>query len=208
MRYSSPKSSDSDLVQQVADSLFNGAVVLFPTDTVYALAAWPENEAAVERIFALKARPFGVVLPLLISGEDDLLQLGVDMNKSVKSLLASPFVPGGLTLIMGFDPTKSRPFWLAERKEVGCRIPDDEFLRAVTAKTGPLFATSANRHGQTTPRHLDDILLQLVGEPDLVIDDGPRTEIGSTIVNCCHIPPTIQRAGPISEDELRRYFIS
>ena len=206
MRYSSPKASDSALVEQVANSLFNGAVVLFPTDTVYALAAWPENDAAVERIYALKARPFGLMLPLLISSENDLLKIGAEVNESARNLLASPFVPGGLTLILGFDPTKPRPSWLEDRKEIGCRIPDDPFLLAVIAKTGPLFATSANRHGQLTPRHLTDILLQLVGEPEVVIDDGPRTETASSIVNCCHIPPTIQRAGSLSEDELRPYF--
>ena len=93
--------------------------------------------------------------------------------------------------------------WLEGRDEVAIRIPDDERLLAVLRATGPLLVTSANASGQPiTPPLVVDILPQLQGQPDLVVDGGSIKTIPSTLVNCRKDPPQIEREGVIATSEI------
>ena len=189
------------IIQQAADCLLGGGVVLLPTDTVYGLAASPLSEEAPRRIFELKARRADVNLPIMVASGSDLETLGLDVNPYVQKLLDSPFVPGALTFALGFVTAPLVP-WLQGREEVAIRIPNDETLLAILRKTGPLLVTSANRHGQSTPREVPEILAQLNGAPDWIIEDGPRLEVPSTLVNCRVLPPAIERVGMIPAEEI------
>jgi len=189
-------------IQDIVDCLRRGGVVLLPTDTVYGLAASPVVEGAAKRIFELKSRPGSVNLPIMVSSVRDLEVFGVDLHPAAIRLFNSPFVPGDLTIVLGFNPEPLLP-WLKGRYECAIRIPNDERLLEVLRETGPLLVTSANRHGTpTTPNNIHDILADLNGTPDLVVDGGFVENIPSTIVNCRMKPPVIERTGRISYDKL------
>jgi len=184
------------LLDKAATTLRRGGVALLPTDTVYGLLASPESPAALARIFALKARPAEKNLPILVADRAQLSQLGVIIDARITPLLESPYMPGPLTLVLALAPTKAPP-WLAGRKEVAVRIPDDAFLQALLLKTGPLLATSANASGQPPAATMAEILPQLAGTPDYVLDDGPRTGSASTLINCQTTPFTVIRRGAL-----------
>ncbi|MDR2474948.1 MAG: threonylcarbamoyl-AMP synthase [Bacteroidales bacterium] len=189
------------MYNQVIKTLESGGVVLIATDTVYGLAALPADEKAVDRIYVLKERPRCMFLPVMVSGVSDMELLGLKINENVHKLLASELVPGAITFVLGFDDGFQRPDWLKERNEIAVRIPDNSFLLAVLRKTGPLLVTSANRHGRPdTPDNVGDILLELNGQPDFIVEDGKGKETPSTIVNCRYNPPIIERHGAISEE--------
>lgn len=193
-------------VNEIADCILSGGIVLIPTDTVYGLAGSPNFNESVDRLYALKTRPKNLNLPIMVSSTDELEPIGIDINDRVRQLLQSPLIPGALTLAMGF---KNKPLlpWLAGREEVAIRIPKDTRLLAVLKKTGPLLVTSANRHGcPSTPASIQEILIQLDGKPDMIIDAGILETIPSTLVNCRFDPPVVEREGIISYAELLKYI--
>lgn len=196
---------DAETIERVVDRIAAGGVVLLPTDTVYGLAASPNSEAAVDRVFALKGRPRNVNLPIMVSSQAQLEGLGLDVNEAAARLLRSPLVPGSLTLAMGFRDGP-RPRWLEGRVEAAVRIPDDEWLLSTLGRTGPLLVTSANVHGVETPENLADVLAQLHGAPELAVDGGPLRTVPSTLVNCRLDPPVVERVGAIPEAEVLEYL--
>ena len=188
-------------VTRAAGCLLAGGVVLLPTDTVYGLAAHPERDEAITRLFAMKGRPRSVNLPIMISSRDHITALGGVVNRAVDLLLESKYVPGPLTLAVGVSEPDLAP-WLRGRAEFAVRMPDDERLLAIIDATGPLLVTSANLHAQQVRSSAPDILPTLASEPDLVIDDGNRDTVPSTLVNCRLVPPVVERVGAVPEEEI------
>jgi L-threonylcarbamoyladenylate synthase len=189
-------------IDAAADCLKTGGVALLPTDTVYGLAASPLFPNAVARIFELKARPTQQNLPIMVASVHDMEAMGLDINNAVKKILHSDFVPGDITIVMGFKTTPSVS-WLEGREEVAVRIPNHPKMLAILEKTGPLLVTSANRHGNpTTPLTVPEILADLTGEPSITMDGGSVENVPSTIVNCRVSPPKIERTGRISYEDL------
>ena len=188
-------------VARAAECLLAGGVVLLPTDTVYGLAVHPERDQAITRLFAMKGRPRSVNLPVMISSPDDIPALGGVVSKAAELLLESKYVPGPLTLALGVSQPELAP-WLRGRDEFAVRIPDDQRLLAILRTTGPLLVTSANLHAEQVRESVPDILSTLASKPDLVIDDGNRDTVSSTLVNCRRLPPVIERVGAVPEEEI------
>ena len=192
-----------EALSAAARSLTEGGVILVPTDTVYGLALLPTESDSVARLFAIKSRPDSVNLPIMVADIEQLDGLGAIISESAKKLLESGYVPGALTLVFGIDPVRT-PEWLKHRDEIAVRIPDDAFLLSVIRQTGPILATSANRHGQGTPPVVAEILAQLELQPSLAIDGGSVDIIPSTLVNCNADPVKIERVGVIPATEIER----
>jgi len=102
---------------------------------------------------------------------------------------------------VGVSPSDLAP-WLRGRVEFAVRMPDDERLLAILRTTGPLLVTSANLHAEQVRESVPEILSTLLSEPDLVIDDGNRDTVPSTLVNCRLVPPVVERVGAVLEEEI------
>lgn len=185
----------------VLNYLRNGSVALLPTDTIYGLGCLAVHQHAAAKIFELKARPSTHNLPIMVHSTEAIAALNLDINSFAQRLLDSAYIPGDLTMILGFRSEKREP-WLEGREEVAVRIPNDENLLGLLEESGPVLMTSANRHGEETAENVRDVLRQLKGIPDVFVDGGLRTKSASTIVNCRENPPVIIRAGRIGEEEL------
>lgn len=186
-------------INQIIQTLQTGGVILIATDTVYGLAALPTDEKAVAKIYELKRRPREMFLPVMVAGTEDLENAGLDVNENARKLFASQLVPGAITFVLGFKDESLKPEWMKNRDEIATRIPDNALLLSVLRETGPLLVTSANRHGCTqTPHTVKDILADLNGTPDLIVEDGEGKDVPSTIINCRFNPPKVERTGAIS----------
>jgi L-threonylcarbamoyladenylate synthase len=193
--------SDEGALPAAVAALRAGEVIVVPTDTVYGLAARPEDAEAVRRIYLAKGRPSGMALPVLAASVDQVRQLGVDFGPDA-TRLAGRWWPGPLTMAFGFSDGSSRPPWLAGRDEVAVRIPDQPFLLGLIGATGVLLVTSANPHGAPTPSSADEAGRLLAPHVPLAIDAGALDSSPSTLVNLRPRPPVIEREGALSRADL------
>jgi len=185
--------------REICDCLRAGGVVLIPTDTVLGLAVLPEHAA---KIYRLKERPLEKNLPIMVANRAQLETLGMCLSAASKTLLASSFMPGALTLVDVLDPAKA-PSWLEGREEMAVRIPNAPLLLSVLEEVGPLLVTSANRSGAQTPATSEEACAQLSGSVDLIIDGTGQQSAPSTIVNCASLPPKIEREGAVARADIR-----
>ncbi|MCL4258514.1 MAG: L-threonylcarbamoyladenylate synthase, partial [Anaerolineales bacterium] len=126
----------------------------------------------------------------------------VAQNASPAALkLAQQFWPGALTLVVPRLP--SLPRALSQTDTVGVRVPNHPLALQLLTASGPLAATSANRSGQPDALTAQDVLAQLDGRIDLVLDGGSTPgAVPSTVVDTIASPPRILRPGPIREADI------
>jgi L-threonylcarbamoyladenylate synthase len=196
--------ADSEGLHAAAEALRRGGVAVVPTDTVYGLAARPDDADAVGTVHRVKGRPEGMHLPVLAASVAQVRALGVAYTTAAE-VLARRWWPGPLTLAFGFDAARARPAWLEGRTEVAVRIPDHAFLHDLLQETGVLLVTSANPHGTPTPRTAGEVGVELddqIDLVDLVVDGGPLHDVPSTLVNLNKPVPTVEREGAIARQAI------
>ncbi len=191
---------DNEALQRALDTLRSGGLVAFPTDTVYGLGALAFDGKAVESIYLAKDRPVEKAIPVLIWDVSDLEKISDEVPERTLRL-ASRFWPGPLTILLPKKPTL--PESVSASSTVAVRVPDHAVARKLLRATGPLAVTSANISGQASPSTAEEVLAQLNGRIDLIIDGG-RTPGGipSTLVDCSLDEIKILRVGPITLAEL------
>jgi L-threonylcarbamoyladenylate synthase len=191
---------DTEALQRALDILRHGGLVAFPTDTVYGLGALAFDGKAVESIYLAKDRPVEKAIPVLIWDITDLEKISDDIPERTRRL-ASRFWPGPLTLLIPKKPTL--PESVSATSTVAVRLPDHSVARELLRVAGPMAVTSANISGQASPSTAEEVLAQLNGRIDLIIDGG-RTPGGipSTLVDCSADEIKVLRAGPITMADL------
>ncbi len=171
---------DDLVINEAINVMADGGVVLYPTDTVYGLGANIFDEKAVRRVFELKRRSLDKPLSVLVRNLQDIhfvAELG-DREREIMD----KYLPGPFTFIL------NKKFLVSDvvtggLDQVGVRIPDNDIARGL-AKIFPIITTSANLSGCDVRQSVGDILGQLDGEVDLVIDVGVFNDCSpSTIVD-------------------------
>jgi L-threonylcarbamoyladenylate synthase len=191
---------DPRALQQALDTLKQGGLVAFPTDTVYGLGALAFDPISIERLYAVKGRESSKAIPILICDMRELSQVAASTDSRPRRL-AERFWPGPLTLVVPRHP--SLPEVLTPYPTVGVRMPDHPVALAFIKRTGPLAVTSANLSGQPSATTAGEVLAYLRGRIDLVLDGGPTPGgIPSTVVDCSGPELAILRQGPITLEEL------
>lgn len=179
-----------------------GAVIAVPTDTVHGLVCDPSSAAAVDRVFAAKARPEGMELSLLGDDAASLARHGTLDGRALA--LAERFWPGPLSLVVpALHPAGAV---VPRGGSVSLRIPGSAVLRGLLRRTGPLASTSANRHGEPAARSTAGCLALLERGVAAVLDGPPSAGQGSTIIDLTEVPPRVLRAGPLPVEALRPYL--
>ncbi len=181
--------------------LQNGGLVAFPTDTVYGLAADPFNSVAIERLYAAKERDMSKAIAVLVGEVEQLAQITPGLSTQAEAL-AARFWPGALTLVVSRRP--ELPAQLSALPTIGVRMPDHSFALNLLQASGPLATTSANRSGADNPLTAADVLDQLGGRIELVLDGGTCPGgVPSTVVDCTIPDVRILREGAISVEAIR-----
>ncbi len=192
--------ADDAAIQAAAELLRHGALVAFPTETVYGLGADATDATALGRVFAAKARPSGHPLIVHLAFPDQLDRWSEDPSPAARRL-AETFWPGPLTIVVPRRDTIS-PVATGGKPSVGLRVPDHPVALALLERTGrPIAAPSANRFGRVSPTTAADVaaeFLAVAAGPDLVLDGGPcRVGVESTIVEVLYGEPVLLRPGGI-----------
>jgi L-threonylcarbamoyladenylate synthase len=193
----SPTDPEPGVLAHAADVLSRGGLVVFPTDTLYGLAADPRNAVAVERVCRAKGRAPGRALPLIAA---DLRQVEAAAShlSPLTRRLAGTFWPGPLTLVVDASPEIVVGVH-GGACTVAVRVPGHAVARGLASHAGfPVISTSANRSERPAPASVDAAIDALDGAIDLALDGGP-TPGGepSTIVDARGDVPRLLRAGAV-----------
>ena len=196
----------ADAMALAAQALKSGALVAFPTETVYGLGADATNPQAVARIYEAKGRPADHPLIVHIADMHDLAEWSSDIPDYAIAL-ARNFWPGPMTLILTRSEL-AEDFITGGQETVGLRVPNHVIALALLnefKKIGGkgIAAPSANRFGHVSPTTADAVeaeLSEYLAPKDLILDGGQSlVGVESTIIDCTTESPKILRPGAITE---------
>lgn len=189
------------------DALRRGEVIAFPTDTVYGIGAHAFLPKAVAQLYAVKERPGGMAIPLLLPGAEAMSLVCADIPPLAWEL-AGRFWPGALSLVLRRGLAVPDAV-AAGGPTVAVRVPNHPLVRELCRSLGaPLAATSANRHGWPPPVTAGEVQVALAGRVPLILDGGSCPGgVASTMLDLTVSPPVILRPGPITADQLAPFIL-
>jgi L-threonylcarbamoyladenylate synthase len=192
-----PDHPEPDKIEEAVAILKSGGVIAFPTETFYGLGADARDEAAIDKIFGIKGRDFSNPILVVIGDRGHLDAFAADIPAEARKLM-DRFWPGPLTIIFNAARVVS-PKLTAGTGKIGIRLSSHPVARELSKRLGgPLTATSANHSGAPECSSAAEVISQLEGKLDGVVDGGSTTGgKGSTIVDMSSCPPKVLREGMI-----------
>ena len=199
-----------DALQKAAQTLLDGNLVAFPTETVYGLGADALNRQAVARIYEAKGRPADHPLIVHLHSMQVMGQWVEDVPEYAIAL-GRDFWPGPMTLIFKRSDL-AQDFLTGGQDTVGIRVPNHVVALALLEAFQNLgghgvAAPSANRFGHvspTTAKAVSDELAEHLNPADQIMDGGPSAVgVESTIIDCTGELPRILRPGAITEEMIK-----
>ena len=155
-------------ITQCVNTLNNGGLILYPTDTVWGIGCDATNAEAVKRVYQLKQRDDSKALIVLIDSADHIDHYVVDVPAIARELIDVAVKP--LTIIYE-GAYNLAPNLLGDEDSVGIRIPNDEFCHQLCARFGkPIVSTSANVSGKPTAKTFADIDPAIVNGVDYAVE--------------------------------------
>ena len=198
----------AEMIASAAQTLKDGALVAFPTETVYGLGADATTAKAVARIYEVKGRPADHPLIVHIASMDSIGDWAIDIPEyAIK--LARDYWPGPMTLIL-MRSELAQDFITGNQNTVGLRVPAQPIALALLKEFTKLggkgiAAPSANRFGAVSPTTaaavMDELIPFLNIDVDRILDGGPcLVGVESTIIDCTKSAPQILRPGAITKE--------
>lgn len=198
----SAEDPENGAIERAADMIRGGRVVAIPSDTLYVLIADPFSLRAVAAVFEAKGRESHRSLPILV----DSLQMTEDYAVHLSArfyLLARRFWPGPLTIITPASPLLPLKVTGHTGRLAVRQSGSEVSKRLIGMLEMPVIATSANRSGQQTCRSGFQVLGEMDGRVDLVLDAGAVDGSGATTVDITEPDWKIIREGAVPEAAIR-----
>lgn len=193
-------------ITKAAQTINNGGLVAFPTDTVYGLGADVYNTSAVANIFEAKGRPTFDPLISHIAEIDFLPEYAQTDNRIMD--LAKHFWPGPLTFVLKRkDQNNALDLVCSGLPNIAVRMPNNPIALELIKKSGtPIAAPSANKFKSISPTTAHHVYNSLGEKVDMILDGG-RCIVGveTTIIDLTTKEIVILRAGGLSKEELEAY---
>ncbi len=192
-------------LNQAVQCLKAGGIIIYPTDTVYAIGCDLMNHKACERMIELKnARKKGLNFSLVCADLSSLSEYAAQISTPVYKLMKQ-LLPGPYTFILPAS-SKLPSIFKAKKKTVGIRVPDNNIARALADQLGnPILTTSVLNDDQILEYETDASLIEekFRKRVDMVIDGGPGGIQPSTILEVKGTAVTLIREGAGSIDTLQ-----
>ena len=189
-------------VALAAETIKNGGLVAFPTETVYGLGANALDEDAVRAVYAAKGRPSDNPMIVHIARASDIGQMTRFLNPMIVNLIDN-FWPGPLTLILNKKEGIPRTV-TGGLETVAVRLPDNEIARNLINLSGcPIAAPSANLSGRPSPTAYQHVVSDLNGKVDIILKgENCRVGIESTVLDMTSDEPVVLRSGIITPEQI------
>ncbi len=191
-----PENPDERKIREIADTLRNGGLVIYPTDTIYGIGCDIHNPKAIERVARLKnvkaEKANFAFICYDLSHITEYAKVGTPAFKVMKKALPGPF-----TFILDAS-SKVPKFMNINKKQVGIRIPDNNIPRFIVKELGnPILTTSIRDEDEVIEYSTDPELIyeKFKNAVDIVIDGGYGDNVASTIVECMNDSFEVVREG-------------
>lgn len=197
-----PARIDEEAIKRASSALRQGKLVIFPTETIYGLAADATSAGAVAKVFAAKHRHLDEPLPVQIGQRKDIKKVASEVSEAGRKLIEE-FFPGPLTLVLHKNPSIPE-IVTANGQKIGVRMPNHPVALELLWEFGlPIIATSANISGGPAPVTAADAVAQIGEDVEIVLDAGPaKFGQASTVVDVTETPPRILRVGALSAEDI------
>lgn len=198
---------NEDNIIKAAQTILDGGLVAFPTETVYGLGANVYNAKAVASIFEAKSRPsFNPLISHI--AEIDFLKEYAKTDERVFAL-ANKFWPGPLTFVLPrIDNNPALDLACAGLKTVTVRMPNHKVALELIKKSGvPIVAPSANKSQTISPTTAQHVYESLGHKVNMILDGGQcKVGVESTIIDLTGSDVVMLRAGGIAKEDLEEFL--
>jgi len=201
-----PNRPEAAIIQEAADAIAAGKVVVFPTRCLYGLGADAFDRDAVEKVFALKQRPENKPVLVLIRNRQEVSRLTAGVSEAAGKLMDEIW-PGDLTLVFSARPEVPE-ILTAGTGKIGIRLPGHPVAAALVQTAGrPITGTSANLAGLPGAARIQDLPDEIADHVELILDAGPlKGGVGSIVVDVTVAPPRVLREGTVPASELAPFL--
>jgi L-threonylcarbamoyladenylate synthase len=191
---------EAAVVARCASALADGALLIFPTETLYALGGRALDPGVGRRVREVKGRPGGQPLPIVAADRDQARGLCAAWPRDADRLAAA-FWPGPLTIVL--PAAVHVPGEVTSGTgTVAVRVPGLALTAALCAAAGPLISTSANRTGARGPLTCAEAVEGVGSSAALALDAGPGGQLASTIVDLTGDAAALLRAGAVAWEDV------
>ncbi len=209
------RTGGSEAARRAAEVLKAGGLIGFPTETVYGLGARADRKDAMQRLRKVKQRSQEQAFTVHVAAGSEAERFAPNLSPLARRLIRKGW-PGPLTLIVAVDDPGSAPVMaglngsaaaaMYYHKTVGLRCPDDRIAQTMLREVGaPVVASSANVSGRPAPKSGFEVLRDLGGKIDLLIDAGrTKYSLASTIVEITGPTYQVVREGVLDAGIVQR----
>ncbi len=204
-KYLKEEEIDNSAIIKISNALKEGKLVVFPTDTVYGIGTNVYNEDACERIYEVKGRPKYKPLIVLIS-DISMLKDMVEYISPTEQKLMDAFWPGPLTIKFKKKDGVLPNIVSAGDEYIRVRLINESIVHKLIQASGvPIVAPSANLSGSLTGTKIENIINELDGKVEYILDYGDiENDTVSTIVQVEEEKVIVIREGKIRKEELEK----
>lgn len=191
------KKMNKDIVKQAIEILNSGGVIIYPTDTAYAIGCRIDKNDSVKRLFEIKKRSKTQAVPVLVDGIK-MAQNYLDPIPDQIQRLMQEYWPGQLTIVLPCRKDKVSDLVRGGGSTLGVRMPNHSVALKIIKKIGvPILGPSANFSSEKTPYSFNQLDKDLIKFVDLVLPSGNLGREASTVIDCSVEPWKVLRQGTV-----------
>ncbi|MSQ60855.1 MAG: threonylcarbamoyl-AMP synthase [Betaproteobacteria bacterium] len=190
-----PKNPQGRLIQQAAEIVRRGGIIVYPTDSSYALGCHIGDKAAAERLRRIRGIDEQHHLTLVCGDLSEISRYAEVENRSYRMLRSA--TPGSYTFILRATKEVPKRLQHPKRRTIGIRVPDHQVVRALLDALGePLLSSTLALPGDELPLHdMDEIQERMANQVDCIIDSGACGIEPTTVVDLSGEWPVLVRDG-------------
>jgi tRNA threonylcarbamoyl adenosine modification protein (Sua5/YciO/YrdC/YwlC family) len=184
---------EGEKIEKVVKALKAGALIVYPTDTIYGLGCDIFNKEAIEKIYQFKGRERKKPLSIICADIKEVAKYCLIQDYAYR--LMKKTLPGPFTFILKARNAMPKTF-LSKNRTVGVRLPDNKICHELVEKLGdPIITTSLNVSGEKVLTNPNQLSKEAKNKIDIIIDSGILPDEPSTIVDLSGETPVILRRG-------------
>lgn len=192
-----PQNPNMRDVKRITDALNKDAVIIIPTDTIYAMACRLGSKKAIERMCRIAGKkPEKVNFSLICSDLSNISEFTAPLDKTVFRLMKNN-LPGPFTFILTANNNVTK-YFAGNKKTIGIRVPDNEIAQTLIRELGAPLVVTTIHHDDEILEYMsipEEIEAKFVHQVDAVIDGGAGGLIPSTVIDCSNGEPEVIREG-------------